>query len=223
MKSGIFEIDGVEYPDADASDPVALGWMQGSPPSTAKRIRFQDDRFLEFPQIRWSLSHMRELAPTAAIWRGNAAPSDLGVVPLDLAPSIDALAFADLHGRQLTWAQSLKETYTDGVVVLHRGRRIYERYFGALQAHRPHAGRLSLRPGQVHCVYRRDHRSTVPPCTDTDWPPARLSGSRGALKDRMRRRAPGSSRRGYPTTIRPRLARDCAPIRIFGIRSPSGS
>jgi len=139
MKSGIFEIDGVEYPDADASDPVALGWMQGSPPSTAKRIRFQDDRFLEFPQIRWSLSHMRELAPTAAIWRGNAAPSDLGVVPLDLAPSIDALAFADLHGRQLTWAQSLKETYTDGVVVLHRGRRIYERYFGALQAHRPHA------------------------------------------------------------------------------------
>ena len=24
-------------------------------------------------------------------------------------------------------------------MVLHRGRRIYERYFGALQAHRPHA------------------------------------------------------------------------------------
>jgi CubicO group peptidase (beta-lactamase class C family) len=139
MKSGIFEIDGAEYPDADASDPVALGWMQGSPPSAAKQISFQDDRFLEFPQIRWSLSHMRELAPTAAIWRANHVPSDLGVVPLDLAPSIDALAFADLHGRQLTWAQSLKETYTDGIVVLHRGRRIYERYFGALQAHRPHA------------------------------------------------------------------------------------
>src|SRR6202050_1474955 len=139
MKSGIFEIDGVEYPDADASDPVALGWMQGSPPSAAKQIRFQDDRFLEFPQIRWSLSHMRELAPTAAIWRANDVPSDLGVVPLDLAPSIDALAFADLRGRQLTWAQSLKETYTDGIVVLHRGRRIYERYLGDLQAHRPHA------------------------------------------------------------------------------------
>ena len=90
MKSGIFEIDGVEYPDADASDPVALGWMQGSPPPAAKQIRFQDDQFLEFPQIRWSLSHMRELAPTAAIWRANASPSDLGVVPHDLEPSIDA-------------------------------------------------------------------------------------------------------------------------------------
>lgn len=139
MKSGIFEIDGVEYPDADASDPLALGWMQGSPPPPAKQIRFQDDRFLEFPQIRWTLSHMRELAPTAAVWRANAVPSDLGVVPLDLTPSIDALAFADLQGRKLTWAQSLRQTYTDGIVVLHRGRRMYERYFGALEAHRPHA------------------------------------------------------------------------------------
>jgi CubicO group peptidase (beta-lactamase class C family) len=139
MASGIFEIDGVEYPDADASDPVALGWMHGSPPPPAKQIRFQDDRFLEFPQIRWSLSHMRELAPNAVIWRGNDVPSDLGVVPHDLEASIDALAFTDLHGRKLTWAQSLQHTYTDGIVVLHRGRRIYERYFGELQAHRPHA------------------------------------------------------------------------------------
>jgi hypothetical protein len=138
MKSGIFEIDGVEYPDADASDPVALGWMQGSPPPPAKQIRFQDDRFLEFPQIRWTLSHMRELAPTTPVWRGRGQPSDLGIAPQGLEASIDALAFVDLLGRKLTWAQSLKHTYTDGIVVLHRGHRIYERYFGALQEHRPH-------------------------------------------------------------------------------------
>jgi CubicO group peptidase (beta-lactamase class C family) len=139
MKSGIFEIDGVEYPDADASDPVKLGWMQGSPPPPAKLIRFQDDKFLEFPQIRWTLSHMRELAPTAAVWRGAGLPSDLGVAPRGLEASIDALTFMDLQGRKLTWAQSLNHTYTDGIVVLHRGRRIYERYFGALQGQRPHA------------------------------------------------------------------------------------
>ena len=136
MKSGIFEIDGVEYPDAEASDPNALGWMQGSPPPPAKLIRFQDDRFFEFPQIRWTLSHMRELVPTAAVWRGCAAASDLGVAPHDLEA---APAFEDLQGRRLTWAQSLQRTYTDGIVVLHRGRRIYERYFGALQEQRPHA------------------------------------------------------------------------------------
>ena len=138
MKSGTFEIDGVEYPDADASDPVVLAWMQGSPPPPEKLIRFQDDRFLEFPQIRWTLSHMRELAPTAAVWRGGGASSDLGVAPRDLEASIDALTFVDLFGRRLTWAQSLQHTYTDGIVVLHRGRRIYERYFGALKDHRPH-------------------------------------------------------------------------------------
>ena len=139
MKSGMFEIDGVEYPDADASDPIALGWMQGSPPPPAKLIRFQDDRFLEFPQIRWTLSHMRELAPTAAVWRGSAASSDLGQASHGLEAAIDALAFEDLQGRRLTWAESLKRTYADGIVVLHRGRRIYERYFGALEEQRPHA------------------------------------------------------------------------------------
>jgi CubicO group peptidase (beta-lactamase class C family) len=139
MTSGIFEIDGVDYPDADASDSIALGWMQGSPPPAAKLIRFQDDRFLEFPQIRWTLSHMRELAPTAAVWRGGAAPSDLGQAPHGLEAAIDALAFEDLQGRKLTWAQSLQRTYADGIVVLHRGRRIYERYFGALDEQRPHA------------------------------------------------------------------------------------
>jgi CubicO group peptidase (beta-lactamase class C family) len=138
MKSGMFEIDGVEYPDSDASDPNALGWMRGSPPPPAQLIRFQDDRFLEFPQIRWTLSHMRELAPTATVWRGDGRPSDLGVAP-SLEASIDALGFTDLQGRKLTWAQSLQRTYADGIIVLHRGRRIYERYFGALQAHRPHA------------------------------------------------------------------------------------
>jgi CubicO group peptidase (beta-lactamase class C family) len=35
--------------------------------------------------------------------------------------------------------QSLRDTYTDGIVVLHRGRRMYERYFGALQEHGAHA------------------------------------------------------------------------------------
>ncbi len=139
MKTGIFEIDGVEYPDAEASDPALLGWMQGSPPPAAKQIRFQDDRFLEFPQIRWTLSHMRELAPSAAVWRGSGPPSDLSVAPSGLAASIDALVFEDLRGNTLTWSQSLQQTYTDGIVVLHRGRRIYERYFGALEERRPHA------------------------------------------------------------------------------------
>ena len=139
MKSGTSEFDGVEYPDGTASDPNELGLMQGSPPPPAKRIRFEDDRYLDFPQIRWSLSHMRELVPTATVWRGTGMPSNMGVATRDSEARIDSLAFDDLHGRRRTWAESLTHTYTDGIIVLHRGARIYERYFGALQPQRPHA------------------------------------------------------------------------------------
>ena len=75
MKTGTIEFDGIEYPDGNSSDPNALELMQGSPPPLAKRIRFEDDRYLEFPQIRWSLSHMRELVPTVAVWRGSGPAS----------------------------------------------------------------------------------------------------------------------------------------------------
>jgi CubicO group peptidase (beta-lactamase class C family) len=135
----MIEFDGIEYPDGTASDPNGLGFMQGSPPPPAKRIRFEDDRYLEFPQIRWSLSHMREMVPTAAVWRGAGAASDLGAAPSDRDTSIDELQFDDLQGRRRGWAESLAHTYTDGILVLHRGARIYERYFGALQPQRPHA------------------------------------------------------------------------------------
>ncbi len=139
MKTGTIEFDGVEYPDGDASDPGALALMQGSPPPPTKRIRFEDDRILDFPQIRWSLSHMRELVPTIAVWRGRGAAGDFGVAGRGLEADIDALVFDDLHGRRHTWRGSLAHTYTDGIMVLHRGMRVFERYLGALQPQRPHA------------------------------------------------------------------------------------
>jgi CubicO group peptidase (beta-lactamase class C family) len=139
MNMRTLEFDGVKYADGPSSDPKIWGWMQGTPPPPAKRIRFQDDRFLEFPQIRWSLSHMRELTPSAAVWRGGAEPSELGNAGVADESAIDSLTFADMHGRKQSWIDSLHDTYTDGILVLHRGRRIYERYFGALQPQIPHA------------------------------------------------------------------------------------
>ena len=68
--AGTLEFDGRQYLDGESSDPKLLGLMEGSPPRAHQRIRFQDDRFLEFPQIRWTLSHMRELCPTTNVWRG---------------------------------------------------------------------------------------------------------------------------------------------------------
>jgi len=124
--------------DLKPSTPEEFGFMQGAPPPVSQRVRFQDDRFLEHPQNRWALSHIRELVPTATVWRGSGAPSDLGAVPHDAEAAIDAMVFTDLDGASHTWPESLLRTYTDGILVLHRGVRIYERYFGALEPHRPH-------------------------------------------------------------------------------------
>ena len=74
MPAGQLTFDGREYLDGTASDPLILGWMQGSPPPAAKQVRFEDDATLGFPQNRWTLSHMRELVPTANVRRGSKTP-----------------------------------------------------------------------------------------------------------------------------------------------------
>lgn len=136
---GHLEFDGVAYLDGRASDPRLLGWMEGTPPPSERQVRFASDRFLAFPQIRWTLSHVRELVPTVNVWRGEGPPSALPQAGANEQVAIDTLAFTDLDGRGRRWLDALPDTYTDGILVLHRGRKVYERYFGALQAHLPHA------------------------------------------------------------------------------------
>src|SRR3984893_15201133 len=133
------QFDGVDYPDGTASDPNRMGWMQGSPAPGDKIVRFKDDQFLQFPRNRWALSHMRELAPTVNVWRGAGRRQDLGAPATADESMIDDLAFEDLTGRKMRWADSLSDTYTDGIAVLHRGRLVYERYHGALRPELPHA------------------------------------------------------------------------------------
>lgn len=117
-------------PDARASDPVTLGWMVGTPPPPDKQVRWQDGSYYRFPQLRWTFSHWRELAPTRAIPRGDGPVAPL---PVALRDDLDAVRVQPLgDAPAMTWAESLAANYTDGIVVLHRGRIVYERYFGAL-------------------------------------------------------------------------------------------
>lgn len=121
-----------EFPDARASDPVMLGLMVGSPPPPDRIVAFDDGSFSRFPQLRWALSHWRELRPTAPIYRGNRPVSALPRAERD---DLDEVSFTPLGGGpRMTWKESLAANYTDGIVVLHRGKIIYEKYFGALTA-----------------------------------------------------------------------------------------
>ncbi|MBB4633483.1 serine hydrolase domain-containing protein [Sphingosinicella soli] len=124
------------FPDADVSDPVKLGWMQGTPPPPEKRIAFGDYSFFTFPQWRWSFSHWRELMPTVGVSRGTGPVSEL---PRAERSDIDTVTFMPIGGaKPMTWAASLAANYTDGIVVLHKGRIVYERYFGALKPEGEH-------------------------------------------------------------------------------------
>jgi CubicO group peptidase (beta-lactamase class C family) len=122
--------------DARASDPVVMGWMIGSPPPADRLIRFADDSWFRFPQSRWSFSNIRQLMPTRLVSRGEGPVTTL---PRAEREDIDAVTFQPIgRAQSMTWAESLLANYTDGILILHRGRIAYERYFGVLAADRPH-------------------------------------------------------------------------------------
>ncbi|KRB52454.1 serine hydrolase [Phenylobacterium sp. Root700] len=124
------------FPDAKATDPVTMGWMVGSPPPPERTIRFEDSSFLQFPQIRWTFSHWRELYPTTEVYRG-AGP--VAALPRAERADLDAVTFTPLGGAApMTWEQSVAANYTDGIVVMHKGAIVYERYFGALKPEGQH-------------------------------------------------------------------------------------
>lgn len=116
--------------DAVASDPRTLGWMVGAPPPADRVIAMSEPGGQRFPKLRWSFSNMRQMGPTVGVSRGLGAPS---VLLRDLDPAIDGLRFTPIGGdREMTWDQSLLANYTDGVVILHDGVIVHERYAGAL-------------------------------------------------------------------------------------------
>ncbi|MSR01014.1 MAG: class C beta-lactamase-related serine hydrolase [Gammaproteobacteria bacterium] len=122
--------------DAKESDPIVMGWMVGAPPPNNKIISFQDLSYMQFPQLRWSFSHWRELMPTTNVSRGIGKVS---VWPRAERSDIDGVSFIPMGAQApMTWADSLAANYTDGIVVIHRGRIVYERYFGALKSNGQH-------------------------------------------------------------------------------------
>jgi CubicO group peptidase (beta-lactamase class C family) len=106
--------------------------MAGVPPFAAGALvtlgNWQDPPF-----NRWAFQHIRELIPTARISRGDGSPLRLPRAERDLG----GLEFRSGE-RELTVAQMLAETYTDGFLVLHHGKIICEQYFNGMGPDTPH-------------------------------------------------------------------------------------
>ena len=122
---------------AENSNPNLLGWMKGSPPAPDKIIRFDNGTYFQFPQMRWSVCHFEQLMPTKSVSRQLFA-----AVPFEKneLSSIDEVTFIPWGATEpMTWKQSFNANFTDGIIVLHRGKIVYENYSGCLTPTNRHA------------------------------------------------------------------------------------
>ena len=126
-----------EILNARDSDPKKMGWMQGFPPPEDKVISAIDGSFFKFPALRYSVCHMRQFMPTNNV---SAAQKKQYRFKVKLNEGIDTLTFSPLKSDQrMTWETSLSKNYTDGIIILHKGKIVYEKYFGELKPNGLHA------------------------------------------------------------------------------------
>ncbi len=82
---------------------------------------------MRFPMIRWSYSNMRSFCATA-----NVAASGKGTpFPRRLRPELADVRFTPIGASgEMTFEQSLIQNFTDGILVLHKGEVVFERWLG---------------------------------------------------------------------------------------------
>lgn len=124
-----------QAPQLPPPESVSLdtqGYMSTFPPTAAQQID-QSNR-TKFPQSRWVFQHVREVVPTRNIRRGTGPVAVLPVAEKNL----DGYAFEDDKGQKTTMAEWLRSTYADSMVVMHKGKVVYERYKSLMKPETPH-------------------------------------------------------------------------------------
>ncbi|MEO1198763.1 MAG: serine hydrolase [Pseudomonadota bacterium] len=110
------------YRNSEPRPPI----MQGTPPPADWRVPFIDwDRP---PWNRWAFQNVRQIMPTAEVWRGTGPGRDL---PEDLR-DVGHVEVTGTDGQTRTIDAFLDETYTDGFIVLKGGQIIHESYFNGM-------------------------------------------------------------------------------------------
>lgn len=130
--------------------------MDAFPPSREAQVTLANWRTA--PYNRWAFHHVRELIPTAEIANDPAR-----VVSLPAAPA------------KLFDERFLADTDTDGIVALHRGKVVFERYFNGMSAGTPHIlmsvskSLLALVAGQMKLDVERKVTELVPELEGTAY------------------------------------------------------
>ncbi|MBG1232383.1 serine hydrolase domain-containing protein [Aestuariivirga litoralis] len=132
------------------------------------------------PWNRWSFLNMREVLPTVEVWRGTGPVRQFERVEKPLG----TLPVKSLAGKEASLTDFLNETFTDGLLVLHRGKIVFEAYMNDMQPRTLHlsqsvaksvtgmtagilVGRGLLDPGKLVSDY-------IPELAGTGWKGATL-------------------------------------------------
>ena len=100
---------------------VELGLQQGSPPPSERHVT--PENWIEPPFNRWGFLHVRELARTARISRGDGSVHELESADVGLEDV--PVTFA---GETVALTEALHRAWTDGCCVIHDGRIVLEHY-----------------------------------------------------------------------------------------------
>lgn len=122
---------------AKQSDPNKMLWMKGFPPAKEKTLSVTKGNYFSFPELRFSVNHMREFFPTKCV------PSSVDshyVIRKKIDKKIDYIKFIPWDSdTKISWLESLYKNFTDGIIILHKGKIVYEKYFGGLSQNGIHA------------------------------------------------------------------------------------
>jgi CubicO group peptidase (beta-lactamase class C family) len=106
--------------------------MHGFPPLPEGQVTLANWRTSPFN--RWAFHHVREILPSADIANDPATALPFPSAPVDTT----ALRLDRDGGQALSLEGFLEATNTDALVIVHRGRVVFERYAGGMTADSPH-------------------------------------------------------------------------------------
>lgn len=109
--------------------------MVGFPPPPELRVTLEN--WQDPPYNRWSFQHVRSLVPSQVIASGT------GSTPLGVATGetgIGSTPVETVAGERVTFDEVLARSWTDSVLVLHRGDLVFEYY------------RDGMKPGNLHLL-----------------------------------------------------------------------
>jgi len=96
--------------------------------------RIPRDQWDRAPWNRWTFQNVRQMVPTTEVWRGTGPVREFARNPQDLGK----VQFSDADANSSSLQTWIDSSYTDGILLLHRGEIVFEQYHNNMTERRLH-------------------------------------------------------------------------------------